>query len=241
MLKQKTMIIVLVLMILSSTVYMCFANSAEPPSVLVIVPDAPENLEINIDWGNSSHRLKEIEKTDKIIETYFEIYLGNLKQDGDYTLNIKNGEENFAVKLNKPLKGYQNIYTLDLNNKTLIEGKMLSRSVLLVTMRVVLTLAIEAAVFLIFGFKNKRSWAAFLIINLITQGTLNIWLNGFAPSQSYLILNLIFSEFFVFVFEIAAFLKFVKEHKKLRIVLYVLIANLLSLIAGGYIITILPI
>ena len=77
--------------------------------------------------------------------------------------------------------------------------------------------------------------------NLITQGVLNLWINGFTPTQGYLIFGLIFGELFVFAAEIAAFLIIVKEHSRLRTILYVLTANLVSLITGGYIITILPI
>ncbi|MDF2677131.1 MAG: hypothetical protein K0Q97_1448, partial [Bacillota bacterium] len=44
-----------------------------------------------------------------------------------------------------------------------------------------------------------------------------------------------------FAFEIVSFLIFVKEHKKIRTILYVISANTFSLIVGGFIITILPI
>jgi hypothetical protein len=117
----------------------------------------------------------------------------------------------------------------------------LSRSILLVSMRIILTLAIEAIIFRLFGFRNKKSWIAFLIINLITQGALNIWLNGFAPLASYLVFTLIFGEILVFIAEIIAFSALIKEHRRWRILLYVITANLLSLFAGGYMITVLPI
>lgn len=122
-----------------------------------------------------------------------------------------------------------------------MEGKQLSRSVVLVTLRIVLTLTIEAFVFYLLGYRHKKSWIAFLIINIITQGALNIWLNSFTPIGSYIILSLIFGEVFVFIIEIIGFLIFVKEHRWIRTLLYVLTANFISLIAGGYMITTLPI
>ena len=91
-----------------------------------------------------------------------------------------------------------------------------------------------------FGFRNKDYWIAFLIINVITQGLLNIWINGFFPIQSYLILNLVAAEILIFIAEIKAFLMIIKT-QRLRTVLYVLTANLMSLLAGGYIITVLPV
>jgi hypothetical protein len=110
-----------------------------------------------------------------------------------------------------------------------------------VSLRIILTLIIEAIVFWLFGFRNKRSWIVFLIINLITQGALNIWLNGAAPLVSYLIFTLIFGEMLVFIAEIIVFLVLIKEHRPMRTLLFVITANFLSLFAGGYIITVLPI
>ena len=104
-----------------------------------------------------------------------------------------------------------------------------------------MTLAIEAIIFWLFGFRNKKSWIAFLIINIITQGALNIWLNGSAPLASYLFFSLIFMEFFVIIAEIIGFLAILKERGRGRTLLYVIAANLLSLLAGGYIITVLPV
>ena len=95
--------------------------------------------------------------------------------------------------------------------------------------------------FYLFGYRRKESWLIFLIINLLTQGVLNIWLNGsFTPLDSYIIFSLVFGEILVLIIEMIAFLILVKEHHRLRIALYVIIANLLSLIAGGYLITVLP-
>jgi hypothetical protein len=110
-----------------------------------------------------------------------------------------------------------------------------------VSLRIALTLLIEGIVFWLFGFRNKRSWIVFLAINLITQGALNIWLNGFLPLGSYLVVSLVFGEILVFIAEIIVFLALVKEHRHRRTLLYVSTANFLSLFAGGYIITVLPI
>lgn len=216
----------------------CYGNSAEPPSILIIVPDAPEDLEIVL--GSGSPKIK-ANVSDKIIERYYTFYSHELRMAKEYIFTITTGDRAFEILLEKPIKSYNNIFTLDLDKQRLLPGKLLSRSMILVTLRVVLTLLIEAAVFWIFGFKNKKSWIAFLAINLITQGTLNIWLNGFAPLASYIILTLIFGEIIVFLVETIAFLAFIREYSPIRIFLYVIIANFLSLFAGGYIITLLPI
>ncbi|MEJ2740893.1 MAG: hypothetical protein P8105_13905, partial [Dehalococcoidia bacterium] len=107
---------------------------------------------------------------------------------------------------------------------------------------IIVTLAIEALVFYLFGYRKKRSWLIFLIANLLTQGALNIWLNvTTTPLESYIIFSLITGELLVIAVELAGFLTFVKEHRRWRTALYVIVANLLSLFAGGYLITVLPV
>ena len=62
----------------------------------------------------------------------------------------------------------------------------------------------------------------FLVINLVTQERLNLWLDSFAITQSYLILALFVGEVLVFITEIALFSIAVKEHKVLRRIVYTL-------------------
>ena len=72
--------------------------------------------------------------------------------------------------------------------------------------------------------------------------TLNIWLNSEGSLMpGYLFLGLLIGEFFVFAAEMIAFPIFIKEQKKIRTIIYVFTANLISLIAGSYIISVLPV
>lgn len=238
--KSKLFLAIILFMLLTTAVvtYTCYGNSAEPPSILIIVPNAPEDIEISIGSDNTYAKAN---KTDKFIERYYTFYSQDLRNANEYIININTGDSSFEISLEEPLKSYNNIFTLDLVNQTLTPGKLLSRSIILVFLRITLTLLIEAIVFWLFGFRCKKSWIAFFTINLITQGALNIWLNGFDPLESYLVFTLIFGEILVFIAEIIAFLVIIKEHRLMRTLLYVITANFLSLFAGGYIITVLPI
>ncbi|MDD3169398.1 MAG: hypothetical protein PHC91_08070, partial [Eubacteriales bacterium] len=94
----------------------------------------------------------------------------------------------------------------------------------------------------LFGFRMKSSWLAFLAINLVTQGILNIWLSsGGSLLPGYLIFSLLIGEVLVFMAELITFPLIVKEHTAFRITACVFCANVISLIAGGYIITVLPV
>lgn len=215
-----------------------FGNSAEPPSILIIVPDAPNDLEIEV---LSNGKYIKADKLDNTIEEYYTFYLHELEGLSKYKFKISTEESSFEIQLNRTLRRYSNIFTLDFKKQTLTSGKSLSRSITLVSLRITLTLIIEGLIFLLFGFRQKRSWIIFLVINLLTQGFLNIWLNGFHPMMtSYIFFNLIFGELWVFLAESIGFSIFIKEHSRIRTISYVIFANFLSLIAGGYLISILP-
>lgn len=234
---KKLLLLVLLIIIISCVITpVSYANAAEPPSILIIVPNAPTDLEISIGPDNiKAHR------TDKVIESYFTFYRYDLKT-ADYTLQVTTGGQTFEITLNAPLNSYNNIFTLDLKGQTLTPGKSLSREISLPSLRIILTLIIEAAVFYLFGYRKKKSWLIFLVVNLITQGVLNVWLSSsITPLESYIIFSLIFGEILVFIVEMIAFLIFINEHSRLETALYVIVANVASLFAGGYLITHLPV
>lgn len=226
-------------LIISAFIIPASANSAEPPSVIILVNNPPEDLSITLISGEK-HTEPMVRRA--AWEGYYAFYSHYMQTDGKHVLKITTGGESFECSIDKPLKTYNNIFTLSLSERKLTPGQYPFRRVLLVSIRLLLTLALEGAVFWLFGFRQKRSWLVFLAINLVTQGLLNIWLNyGGSPLQSYLVFGLIVGEFFVFMAELIGFPILVKEHKKGRVLLYAFVSNLVSLIAGGFLITLLPV
>jgi len=225
----------LVVASLGANISFCSANSAEPPSILIIVNNAPKDLKISVGQENIiAHR------RDKAIESYFTFYLNELKT-AQYTFTVTTENTTFEVTIDRPLKSYNNIFSLDLKSQTMTPGKSLSRTLTRTSIRLALTLLIEAIVFYLFGFRKKRSWLVFLIVNVITQGIVFIGLNKTAlPLDSYIIFSLIFYEIAVLFVELIAFLILVNERPRWLTGLYVIAANILSLVAGGFLITILP-
>lgn len=215
------------------------ANSAEPPSLVILINNPPNDLLISM--VSNENQPKAIVRR-VAWEGYYVFYSRDMQAGGEYTFKVTTNGESFECTLDKPLQRYNNVLTLDVPNRKLTLGKYPLRSVILVLTRILLTLLIEGMIFWLFKFRQKRSWLIFLAINLVTQGALNVWLNyGGSLMPSYLILNLVIGEFFVFAAELVAFPIFIKEHKKNRILIYVFIANMISLIAGGYIISVLPV
>jgi hypothetical protein len=238
---SKYLILVLVLCTVMITILptVTLANSAEPPSLIILTNNPPDDLSIVLISDNN--------QPEAIVrrvawEGYYVFYSADLKASDKYSFKVTTKGESFECTLDTPLQGYNNVFTLDMSNRKLTPGKYPLRSVLLVSIRLLLTLLIEGIIFWLFRYKQKRSWIVFLAINLITQGLLNIWLSGGkSPLQSYLILVLFMGELFVFIAEMIAFPIFIKEHKKRRAFAYAFIANFISLIAGTYFITLLPV
>ena len=232
---------------------MCFcfytsvsANSAEPPGFTIIVLNSSENLSLFLQLPSGSVtdiRVTEGEK--KGWEKYYRLYYKgsflqaeNLK---DAVLIVQSSDKSFQCALpDGTFDKYNNIFTLDMKSETLTIGQVPLRVPALVALRVVLTFLIEGAVFLLFGYRQKRSCLVFAAANLITQAGLNAMLTG--PNLSnYWILGYIFGETVVLAVELTAFLILIKEFRKRRTALYVIVANTASLILGGMLITYLPV
>ena len=238
---EKFLILVLLFcsILISITPVAVRANSAEPPSLVILVKNPAQDLSITLLSGQNG-----IEAKVKRIawEGTYVFYSRDMRNGDKYTFKVTTGGESFEVTLDEPIEGYNNVYTFDVEKKIFTPGKYPFRSVLLVGIRLILTLLIEGLIFWLFRFRQKRSWLIFLAINLVTQGLLNIWLNNEATTSSgYLIIVLIIGEFFVFIAEMIAFPALINEHRKRRSLIYAFIANLFSLIAGGYLITLLPV
>ncbi|AET67775.1 hypothetical protein Desor_2171 [Desulfosporosinus orientis DSM 765] len=233
------LVIVLCIAILSALPGTASANSAEPPSLVILVNNPPDDLAI-VMVSNDNKPEASVRRV--AWEGYYVFYSRDMQADGKYRFKVATKGESFECTIDTPLQHYNNVFTLDLAQEKLTPGKYPFRQAILVSIRLLLTLIIEGVVFWLFGFRQRRSWLVFLAINLVTQGALNLWLNnGGSLLPSYLLIALIIGEFFVFVAELIAFPYFIKEHKKSRILIYVIAANLLSLIAGGYIISVLPV
>ncbi|BES63589.1 hypothetical protein SANA_00280 [Gottschalkiaceae bacterium SANA] len=214
-----------------------FANSAQPPSIIVLVSNPPKDLEIHLDRDG---QIIEGKKTEKMLESSFSFYSYHFKKNETYQFCVIAEGEKIFIPIDTPLTGYNNLYTLDLKKNTVTQGRAPYKNALFIALRVLLTLLIEGLIFYAFGFRKKESWMIFFLLNLITQGALNIWLNSMFPTNGYIIFALVIGEFFVFLAELIGFTALVREQKRLKTAAYVIFANLVSLVLGGYLITLLP-
>ena len=230
---------------------MAAANSAEPPCLTVIVTGAPSDLSLSLEFSGYAMP----DGTPAVFEPNLELrawervyrFWGGWYSLPDEAmehaqLRLSAGTESFTCPVPaSALSGYNRLLSIRYNTQTLqSESALAWRAPLLVVMRIVLTLALEGLVFYLAGYRHKRSWIIFLAVNLITQGLLNLAVQG--PNSMYTAyLVLMLGEPLIFLIEFIVFCLTLKEHSHFRGAATSLLANLFSLVAGGAMLLYLPI
>lgn len=221
------------------------ANSAEPPGLIVAVANAPDDLALFIRFDDGQVPLRAQKKA---WVTYYRFHYYDMIEAGisgdksvegaTLLVQVEGGEAEYALP-DESFSRYNNLVELDIKRGTLRLDQNPWRVPMLVVLRVVLTLLIEGAVFFLFGYRNRRTWVAFFICNLLTQTALNAMITG--PELGYWFLVYAFMEILIFISESAALGIVVKEKKWGVTVLCTLLANALSLVLGGVLISYLPV
>lgn len=244
---KKLVLVLLAVAIIAAFPLTTSANSAEPPSMIIMVINAPEDLAIELEIPDLEEGdYIRIQRKQKIWEQYFRIYHHiSMEKMENAKLLVSSSEKSFSCQL-PPISEY-NVYAyntllyLDFDAETLTVGQPAYREPLLIALRVSLTLIFEGLIFLLLGFRKKSSWIAFLLINLLTQGWLNFSIASASIYSDYMIIGFIFYELIIFIVEAIAVTALVREHKWYRRLGYSLLANTVSLILGMIIISNLPI
>ena len=219
------------------------ANSAEPPGIIVIVLGAPEDVELSLEFPGTTEGETRTSRADAVWEQHFRFYYYvEMEQLEDACIRVTSSSGSFTCPLPEGVTNhYNNLLTLHYGSQSLTMGQPAWRQPLYIALRVGLTLLIEGVIFFLFGFRKKRSWAVFLLVNLITQLWVNIFVAGNAFSGGYWFFGYAGIEILIFLGEGIVFPMATKERPKWKFVLYALAANLASLLLGGWLISNLPI
>ncbi len=241
--KKITCVLLLLVMLLSMAVP-AFANSAEPPGMTILSNDLPQGTVLTLVTPEGEIlEFRQIIRSDKAWESQYRLWFPwDFKDWNGTKLCVTVGNDSFTCSMPE-VDGmqYNTVVTLDYKDRTLALGQEPWRQPLLTGIRILLTLLCEGLVFLAFGFRKVRSWLVFVIVNLLTQGWLNIAINDFAFSSSYILLALVGMEICIFLTEAVIFPIAVRERKVWQRIVYSITANAVSLAAGVLLISNLPI
>ena len=211
-------------------------NAAEPPIIWILIPSTTTQVEafIQADDKVVAGFVRQEAAVTSIRFFRYDIVESGLTTDTVMLTLIVDGNP-FTQPIELDTNQYNTIYTYDLHTQQLTLGTSTMRAWGLAAIRLGVTLAVEALVFLLFGYRHLRTWIAFLLINLLTQGTLNIAIIGFGPGGA--LFSFVFLEMLIFIFELFAFGFSVKEGNKVKLLAIVLLANAVSLIIGMNLLT----
>lgn len=248
--KKRILLVLLTVVLICATPFSASANSAEPPGIIILVTNAPDDLNVTLEIPSDDWRV-DVTKSTKMWEKYFRIFYHPTREDVTYkiedaTLSVTSSEKSFKCPLPENLSGgyrYNMALYLDYENETLTLGEPAYRAPLLISIRLILTLALEGAVFLLLRFRKKSSWIIFLIVNLLTQGWLNYMISGsdLHGSSGYLVIAFIAMELLIFTVESVAISIFVREGRWYKRLCFALLANTVSLVLGIVAMSYLPI
>ena len=239
---------VILLLLVTMPTSIISANAARWPDLTVIVDFPPDDLALFLrSQDGSIDNAVELEKSKTAWETYFRLryWPSDDSSRAGSVLVVQTGNRSFECALSEYTAGtYNAIIKLNIASGTVSDGNSLTRTVILISLRVAITLLIEGLIFYAFGYRKKASWICFVIINLFTQGWLNKMLCG-GPNYSYQAnITLIFIEPVIFIVEAVFFsitlAPIIKEQTVGKAIAYTFIANIASLILGALMLSMLP-
>ncbi len=241
---KKLSVVFLLLVLMLSMAIPAFANSAEPPGLIILSNDLPEGAELTLEIANGETvELRQSRRNNIAWESQYRLWFRMDYEDWHrVSLRVTVGEDSFTCLLpDGTVNRYNTVLTLDYEAQTLTLGQSSWRQPVLTAIRILLTLLCEGLVFLFFGFKEKRTWIVFLVLNLLTQGLLNAIINSNAFTGGYWILIYYLAEAAIFLGETIAVCLLVKEYKVWKRLICTLAANAASLAVGILLISNLPI
>lgn len=207
-----------------------YANSAEPPAMVIWSVNAPPDTQIVYSRGNDSDRTVK-----KSLRLWEKVWF--LDHEVPQRLTVQSSKKSFDITLpeEKGNGSFKSVYTLDFEAETLTENISPLRAPLYMLFRVIFTLIIECGFYYLVGYREKRSYIMFITVNIITQMFVNFVINGGSLDifGSYESLIYIGMELLVFIFEMIALPITVKEKKASWTLLWTFTANTVSMVIGG--------
>lgn len=231
--RKKLAAVFLVLLILLSALP-ALANSSMPPTLTVRVQDEPADLALWLEGAEGSEGAVRGEKIKGVYRFY------SLDPDKELSaLRVKTGGKEYSFDVTSEM--FKNGARLSFSSGEPKLTAMPDKTLISVLLNVLLTLAIEFAVLLLFGYRKGRTFLIFLITNLITQAAFNLFLYSDAlasviPFFIHSLFALIIAEILVILIEGAVYCLTFREHSRGRAWGYAVAANAASALLGTLIV-----
>lgn len=228
---------------------------ARPPALTFLVYGAPKDTQMRI----IMHRRGEtfsvpVELETRLWEKQYRLYresvwqirewFGNAYDFKDAELVFIDGSDERHVPIPDGLltpRADEEYLSYYFRSGKLAYGLPLWRAPLLMSIRILLALVIEAFFFYRAGYLLRSSWIKFFCINIITHGLLALMCNGWINIQPGAYALFFIALFLAFTLEMVLFLLIVDEQDSNRAANFLAKANLVSMSATFFIIFKMPI
>ena len=146
-----------------------------------------------------------------------------------------------SLKVSDPAErtAFDTFYTADLNEDGIVldEDVHLKREIIGLLSRMILTVAVELVLALIFGYRKKKEIGTIVKTNLFTQLLLNLVMAFMDYYMGMMVWIFLFPvmELVVLVIEMIVYLRKFRDHSRWKTILYSILANLATLFMGIYI------
>ncbi len=183
-----------VLLLLAAFPAEAFASGAGGyrfPTITVLAYHAPADLEIRVEVQKNGESVPETtQRSRRAWELSFRLYRedvfransfkGNDRDFAGSVLLCRSGGEERRIPIPQSCLtdgGSRDVMTLDCQSWTLSPGLPAWRGPLILGMRVLMVILVQALLFLVMGYREWRSWLCLVGVNLATQIPLNLLLN----------------------------------------------------------------
>lgn len=218
------------------------ANSAPPPTMTMVVENIDEDIDLELFLPDRDK--VSINKNREEGKNIYEIYIPrDIQQEelaGAKFLFSRNQDSVAELPFPKEVKNaYAGTWRLDFETGEMRRDSPLDGQWPYVVVSLITTLIVEGFFFFIFGYREKKSWKVFLLVNLISQAVLHTLL--FSSIFFYWIFDLSRFEVLIFLGEATVMSLLIKEKKRPVTLIYSLIANIFSFYMGFLVMMLLPI
>lgn len=258
---KRAAVILLALWFLLISATPAFAVSTRryhPPALMILVNNAPRDLEIRVSMVKEEKRFETtMDMERRVWESYYRLYrdgvvqmnswYGNRYDFQDAFLILSTGgtERTVPLPVDELTEGGQfDLLSLDPYNGTITYGVSPLRAPLLLILRVAVAFLVEALIFHLFRYRDRRSWIVFCLCNLVTEVGHNLILSGkFVSDENFVgyFQIYLFLIPLVFLVELLAIVAFVDEHNRDYSVSYVLTSNVVSILLQLFALLFLPV
>ncbi|MDE7302375.1 MAG: hypothetical protein K2N60_03540 [Oscillospiraceae bacterium] len=240
---KKVLIFVVAFLMLAVLMPMrVYANSAEPPAMVILSVNAPSDTELIFTYSDG--RTYAVEKNLRLWEKCYFLYYWDFVDNNNNDkvvyctkVTVKSSEKSFELDLPDVVSGgsFSCVWTLDFDSEALTENVSPLRAPLYMLLRIMFTLIIECGFYYLVGYREKNSYIMFITVNLITQMFVNLVINGGSLDIFYSYTPLIYigMELLVFIFEMIVLPAKVDEKKAGWTLLWTFTANTVSMVIGG--------